>query len=878
MAIAHLIQRHLQHHRTRAVLTFAAIAVAVSLVTALTSAFASLRAAAYTVLGSMYGSTDMVIRPDQSRGVLIDGAIADELRNDPRVRRINARLISVSPLLDANDEPVRDRPASLIGLSIDAPADTSISALTSGRWFDNDDRDVAVVEEQVAQKLNVKVGDILGVPSPTGALHLKVIGVLGRPDMMRFGPPSVYLPIATLRDWLKEPNRFSEIDVDLKGDVDTDAFAAAFSKAHAEAMLRIETAATRQKNFDTNFEALTLLSYLGGTLSMIAAVFIVFSALTMGVSERTRELAMLRAIGALKSQVGRLVIGEGVVLAAIGAAAGVPLGLFWVSLLAWMYPKLFSAGAVFSSGGAIYGAGGTILAALIASFIPAWSASTADTLAALTSAGRPRRGRVTGIVIAAGALLLCVDPLIVFTPGIDRSVRMYVHLFIGLPSLMVGLVGVTPLVVMVVDRALSGLMAKIVAIEPTLLRQQLSGGLWRTTGTAAGLMVGLLALVVLQTHGRSMATGWALPTKFPDMLLAAPMGLDEDQVAKLQTLDEFSPPGVLPMAMVSPALAANIFGLGGFIKMPEGTILFGLDTNRAFGSGKPGDPPAMIELEYIEGDADSARKMLAMGHHVIVSEHYKRVKGLGVGDVITLDTPLNGKVDYIIAGVVRSVGIDMIVRIFEMNREFDRFTAAGAITTLEDVKRDFGTQRIFLMTANVDAKLNKGDVEKALREKLGAWGLLAADARRIKRGVDKALGQLLDLMSTIALAAIGVAAIGVTNTIVASVRSRRWQFGVLRSLGLTRGALLRLVLGEAMLIGIVAALVGTAGGLQLSVCANHLSAEVLGYVVPLVLPMRMLVSGVLITMIVAALAALYPATGAARADTLSMLKAGRAAE
>jgi putative ABC transport system permease protein len=306
-------------------------------------------------------------------------------------------------------------------------------------------------------------------------------------------------------------------------------------------------------------------------------------------------------------------------------------------------------------------------------------------------------------------------------------------------------------------------------------------------------------------------------------------------------------------------------------------MLFGMDTDRAFGDGGEQSQP-MIELEYVEGDAASARALLKQGRHVIVSDHYRRVKGLGVGDAIKLNSPINGEVTYTIAGVVRSVGIDMIVRLFEMRREFDRFTAAGAITTLENVRRDFGAQRIYLMCANVDPSIGKGALEKALRQKLRTWGVLAADARKVKRGIDQALGGLLDLISTIALAAIGVAALGVTNTIIASVRSRRWQMGVLRSLGLTRGALTRLILAEAVMIGVVASVLGVGGGLLLSYDANHLSAEIIGYVVPVVIPWGVLGMGVGLTLGVAMLAAVRPAIRAARSDTLSLLQAGRASE
>src|SRR3712207_9344065 len=81
-----------------------------------------------------------------------------------------------------------------------------------------------------------------------------------------------------------------------------------------------------RREVDQNLQGVQALSYLGGAVSMLAATFIVFSTLSMGVTERQRTLAMLRAVGALRGQVAALVVGEGLLLALAGGAVGVPLG------------------------------------------------------------------------------------------------------------------------------------------------------------------------------------------------------------------------------------------------------------------------------------------------------------------------------------------------------------------------------------------------------------------------------------------------------------------------------------------------------------------------------------------------------------------------
>ena len=103
-----------------------------------------------------------------------------------------------------------------------------------------------------------------------------------------------------------------------------------------------------------------MLSYLGGAVSMLAATFIVFSALSMGVAERQRTLAMLARDRRVSQQLGMLVIIEGILLASIGVAVGVPLGILWMKILVWRFPEIFAAGMSISWGGMLLASFGSM--------------------------------------------------------------------------------------------------------------------------------------------------------------------------------------------------------------------------------------------------------------------------------------------------------------------------------------------------------------------------------------------------------------------------------------------------------------------------------------------------------------------------------------
>ena len=119
----------------------------------------------------------------------------------------------------------------------------------------------------------------------------------------------------------------------------------------------------------------------------------------------------------------------------------------------------------------------------------------------------------------------------------------------------------------------------------------------------------------------------------------------------------------------------------------------------------------------------------------------------------------------------------------------------------------------------------------------------------------------------------------IINTMLASVRARRWDLGVLRALGLTRFALARLILAEAILIGGVACLLSLGFGTLAGYCGTGVTRYSNirgGQSTPLVIPWARLAAGFAMAIGLCVLASLWPATRTGRAEPLRLLKAGRA--
>jgi putative ABC transport system permease protein len=155
---------------------------------------------------------------------------------------------------------------------------------------------------------------------------------------------------------------------------------------------------------------------------------------------------------------------------------------------------------------------------------------------------------------------------------------------------------------------------------------------------------------------------------------------------------------------------------------------------------------------------------------------------------------------------------------------------------------------------------------------------------RSREGVREAIRERADgiiwLLSRLPLVTLLVTSLGVVNAIVSSVRARRWDFGILRATGLTRFSLFRLVLCEALLVGLAACVLSFGFGIMAGYCGTGVTRYVNirgGLVTPLIIPWSSLGIGFGMTLVLCLVAALWPAIQTGRTEPLKLLQAGRTA-
>jgi putative ABC transport system permease protein len=257
-------------------------------------------------------------------------------------------------------------------------------------------------------------------------------------------------------------------------------------------------------------------------------------------------------------------------------------------------------------------------------------------------------------------------------------------------------------------------------------------------------------------------------------------------------------------------------------------------------------------------------------------------------------------VEYTIAGVVSLPGWHWMTKFSGLRRRSGR-SAAMVFAGFDTVQRDFQLEKINFVWMNTDdnaslekigaalqpiAERNQGELQPVNAQ--GTWDIGARNfgslvristPDEVRSRINARADGMIWGMCQLPLVTLAVTALGVVNTVMASIRARRWEMGVLRAVGLTRFGLFRLIVAEALLIGTVACLLSLAFGLMAGWCGAGISQYVsfFGGLNPtLTVPWSKLALGFGATLLLCLAAALWPAITTGRAEPLKLLQAGRA--
>jgi putative ABC transport system permease protein len=842
-----LAARYLAGRKLRTALTTLAIIFGVVLIFGMNTIYPTLIAALQANVQGAQGEVDFSITNVSGESFPVD--IADRLQGIDGIRAmapsLNHTINLPADFVDRDpSHPDTVTAINLIGIIPEEARSLRSYPVLAGRYLNDSDTASAVISQTLADALSVKVGDSFSLPTTSGLTQLTVVGIL--PADISPGNEKVLVNLPQAQAMVGEPGKVNLIELDVE----------AFADQARRTKIRSKIEAALGGNYqvgglvtdDQLFAALkvgqTALS-LFGALALFMGGFIIFNTFRTVVTERRRDIGMLRALGATRRTVIGTILAEGLLQGLLGSGIGLLLGyLLAVAVLAAaqgpvsMFVNLQLGTPVFSPGlvgiSILLGVGVTVLAGLI----PAWRASRITPLEALRpSQAEGEFNRQTGTGFVLGVVILVITVAAILSGKAALIVP-------GGILFLVGLVLVAPAMV----RPFARLFGKITAWATVkqgiggLAQSNLTRQPSRVAVTASASMIGLAVVVAAGGLVSSMGGtifDWMRYSFGSDYL--------------------FVPPSIALWGSdvgASPSFAESLRDVPGVEAIS--TLRFASSKLDNMAISVLGIDPVAFEqvsgLYFTDGnEADFAK--LATGRNMIVNPSFLLATGRKVGDTVELLTPA-GRVPYTIV----AVGSDML-----------NAKVTTAYISQANLAADFGVTEDVFLQLNLKPGADRAAADKQIKA-------LAYDYPQFKvvSGVDY-IGAI-EAQANAAFSAIYIvfavlafpSLIAMLNTLTISVLERTREIGMIRAVGGTRAQVRNMVVVEALLLAAIGTAFGILGGLYL----GYVFVTGIKVIFPMgyYFPASGILAAIVIGLLFGALAAVIPARQAARMDVVAALR------
>ena len=598
----------------------------------------------------------------------------------------------------------------------------------------------------------------------------------------------------------------------------------------------VETVADAQQQLGRAQVGFAGIAFLFGLVALAVGSFLVANTLAMTLTERTREIGLLRAAGMTQRQALGLFLRQGALIALIGSTLGLGLG---VGLAALIIGFLRSTRAVLVTGlplnplALLLAFGMGVLVTLAASAFPAAAAAQISPLDALHASRQPARtlwGRLRWLVLLE---LVVVALGAAFYP-LDRGQFGVVGVAFALAVLVAG-TALTALGVQPLSRVVGRPFEWFFGAEGLLGRANLGRDRPRTGLTVGALIIALSAVVtlgVVAESARATADRWVGSILPGGYAIRIPLPVDIDQFRP----DFESTTGA---AAASPIAEFPLVVQRGD-KRYEASVA-GIEPNVFEGTGS---------LIFTHGDRAAAFAALGAGGAVLVPEPVATRDGLTVGSTLALSKPGGKAHPFTVAGIIA----------YTLPA---RSPDGALLMSLADARAQFGASTAALWAFVPQPGITDAAFRSALAEKAKGIPAELLTARDLASDLERSLDRLIGLFDVLAVLAVAIAGLGIINTLAVSVVERAREIAILRSHGMTTGQVQAMVVAEAAIMGAIGGIAAVATGLLMS-------WAVVGGTTPrdfgagLAIPWPLLISVVLLGTGVAAAAGLYPARLAAR--------------
>lgn len=862
-AVWHLAINSLAGRKLRTSLLVFALTLSTALIVSVCAAAGTMQASVVQWLGQMTGLTDMYVA--HAFGGKVPEPFLHEVRVWEGVQLASPRFETTAKLLIPSNH--FNMPVVTVG--VDPALDEQIHprAIALGRSVER--RGEVVIDEVIAHTLDVTVGAemqlraevapsmirslvrtlLRGGDSPETAPQLivvdvVVVGISERPTLPVMQRPMAMVAIDDAWALVGSTAEVSRIDVVLDDGVTLEDMQAAHSDALPVGVQLTPTPAN-SSGVKAQIRANRLMLLLLTLLVFLSASFMIVTGLTTSVIERLHELAVLRCVGASRLQIAASQLLAGLLLGVMGVVLGAPLGMAMAFMMYRRYSEMLLAGFRPDTLATSLAIAVALLSAVVAAIYPAFRASRVQPLSAL--AARSRQPTRAGVLwCAAAGLLLIAFALAVVALPLDSNTSAWTFMFVGIAPLFVGTFLLSAPFLVLLAKLLTRPIAFVLRVPRELLQQSVLGTPYRHGFTGGALMVGLALLVFLWMGSRSVMGQWFEQMRIPDGFVCKTGFMGLVPMTEVELADLRDVPGVTGTCATAafPVSAPGAqFGVSEFA--PRMTLYVSFEPEALF---------RMAKIDWLQGDEASALEMLEAGRAVIVSREYLEAHGLGVGDKLTLDTPADGQIDFDIAGVIASQGLEVVVQRFGIHRYYNDASIASVFGPRRDAIRYFNNDQANLILLSFDPDVDDRVMLSNVRRAVP--GSVVGSARQIRRQVGRIVNRIVRVSSSVALVTLLIACVGVGNIIIANIAARKFEYGVLRAVGAQRWLVGRIVLGETVLLSLAGSVCGCMLGVMLALILRVFHRRLLGVVYQPLVPWDVIAWGTAVAVGLALLAAM----------------------
>lgn len=829
--------RGLLTRKLRLGLTALAIVLGVTFVTGTLVLGDTLNRTFDNLVGNVYQHVSFEIRGKQSlSGVGHQGidstanrrsvpqSVAAAVRRLPGVQFDYGSVSGYAQLI-GHDGNAIGSPRSSSGFSFDPNSQLSALKLARGR-APTTSADVAI-DLNTATKHHLHVGQRVRILLPNGTRTFTISGIItfGSASSLA-GATLTAFDLPTAQRLFNSVGKYATINVLTKPGADKVAVQRAIERvlpAGVEVVSGQSVANALDQTIHSDLSFLSTALLIFAFISLLVGSFTIFNTFSITVGQRTRELALLRVVGASRRQLFSSVLSEaaltGLLASLVGLGLGVVAAIGLKALLGAFGVTLPSAPLVFEARTPIVALALGIGVTTLSAIVPARRAVRIPPVAALVdvdgdqSATLRRRRLVIGTVLALLGLLLLVS-------GISGAKIGTVGL--GALCIFIATVALVPAIAAPLASALGRPLARTLGTSGRLGRRNSARNPRRTAQTAGALMIGVALVSTIAVLGSSLSS-------------SATQEVDEALAANyiIGGADSISPTVARIAARLPGAGATTVVYTGQFDV--RGSL-------QSLGAASTPGLERTVHLNIVAGQGAAA---MARGE-LLVDANTAKSQHLRVGSAVPVTFAQTGNTTMRIGGIYK---YNPLVGSY--------LTGAGYFLAHYD-HPPLDAVLISSAAANFESSLNR-----ALR----AYPNLNIQSRaQFQRSEQQSVNTLLGLIYVLLALAIVIAMIGIVNTLMLSVFERTHEIGLLRAVGMQRGQVRWMVRSESVIIAMFGAVVGivVGTGLGLALASSLRNSGVTS----LSVPVGTLIIFLVLSALLGLAAASWPARRAAKLDVL----------